>query len=416
MTDSGGWHLQDWLRGLFGQLPAHALPDLVQPAGEDPLVWVRIGNGYRSTGAGDAPTVPPALIQLLIQLQQCGLRVVVSHAAGAPPDLKTQGVSAIPDAARSMMQVEAHLRALNPAAILLVGSELPPPLIEVANARHIPIVMTEAILRPPLSESGRRSRSDYSAHLSRLSLLLLPDAISRDAALTHGVSPLRVELTGPITHMLEPPRHNEAERTVLTDTFQGRQIWLAVCVNKEEEDAVINAHLTALRYSHRAMLIILPANPCRSEALAARMAEAGLIVAQRNLEEEPTEEVNAYLTDDLYELGLWYRLAALCFMGTTLAGSTTAARDPFEAALLGSAAIHGPQDGPYTVEWMQLDGANAAYPVQSPAALTDAVVMLLAPDRAAQLATNAWAVSTGGAEVANRIAHAVRSTITGNTA
>lgn len=179
---------------------------------------------------------------------------------------------------------------------------------------------------------------------------------------------------------------------------------------------MIEAQLTVLRYSHRAMLIVLPGDPRRAEAMAARMTEAGLVVAQRNYDEDPTDEVNVYLADDLFELGLWYRLAPSTFMGATLYGPTDTARDPFEAASLGSAAIHGPLDGPFTAEWAQLDGAAAARRVEDASGLAQAVVGLLAADQAAQIATNAWSVSTGGAGVANRIAHAVRDTILGDLA
>ena len=410
-----GQGLRGWMRRWLDQPgPAPPLPDLALPTGEGPLVWLRIGAGYDQTGPDDG-SLAPALIQLLMQMRRRGLQIAVSRAVGGVPDLATRGVSSVPDGALSDAMAAAQLAAMNPDAVLLIGADLPRPLVEAATARDIPVILAETRLTAParawsLPGFGRRSL------LAQLTLLLLPDPISREAALELGAAPERIEVTGPITLTREPLKHLEAERESLAEAFKGRQIWLAVCVTEAEEDALIEAQLTVLRYSHRAMLIVLPDDPRRAEAMAARMTDAGLIVAQRNLDEDPTEEVSVYLADDLFELGLWYRLAPSTFMGTTLYGPTDAARDPFEAASLGSAAIHGPLDGPFSAEWAQLDGAAAARRVDDAAGLSQAVVALLAADQAAQIAANAWSVSTGGEGVANRIAHAVRDTILGDSA
>ena len=107
-------------------------------------------------------------------------------------------------------------------------------------------------------------------------------------------------------------------------------------------------------------------------------------------------------------MGLWYRLAPVCFMGgTLLPGPGAAPRHPFEPAALGSAIIHGPLTEAHSAEWTQLDGASAARMVADPAGLSRAVADLSAADQAAMLAGNAWAVSTGGAAVLRRIADTV---------
>lgn len=414
-----GRGLRGWIERWRDQPGAAAISsdELPLPTGEGPLVWMRIGSNLDQPVPEDG-SLPPALIQLLMQIRRRGLQIAVSRTRGGPPDLGTRGISAIPDAAQSPAQAEAQLDAMRPDALLLIGSDLPVALIDAATARDIPVILAETRLTAAargwgLSRLGlglaRRSP------LSELTLLLLPDAASRDAALELSTPPERIEVTGPITLTREPLKHLEAEREVLAEAFKGRQLWLAACVTEAEDAAIAEAHLTLLRYSHRAMLIALPDDPSRADTMAARLTEAGLVVAQRNLDEDPTDEVNVYLADDLFELGLWYRLAPSCFMGTTLAGPTEAARDPFEAASLGSAAIHGPQDGPFAAEWAQLDGASAARRVEDAAGLAQAVVSMLAADQAAQIATNAWAVSTGGAGAATRIAHAIRETILGDS-
>ena len=106
-------------------------------------------------------------------------------------------------------------------------------------------------------------------------------------------------------------------------------------------------------------------------------------------------------------MGLWYRLAPVSFMGGTLSGDADAMRHPFEPAALGSAIVHGPQDGPHATEWQQLTGAHAVRQVRTADDLAQAVTELTQPETIATLASNAWMVSTGGADVAIRIADRV---------
>jgi 3-deoxy-D-manno-octulosonic-acid transferase len=102
-------------------------------------------------------------------------------------------------------------------------------------------------------------------------------------------------------------------------------------------------------------------------------------------------------------------------MGGTFSEGAGAARSPLEAAALGSAIIHGPRTAPFDAEYARLDDARAARAVLRPTRLGDAVADLMAPDRAAILAHNAWAVTSGGAGAAEAVARAILSELDSRT-
>ena len=165
-----------------------------------------------------------------------------------------------------------------------------------------------------------------------------------------------------------------------------------------------------MQHAHRLLLIIAPNDPDHGPHLAHKLAAEGLIAAQRAHEEEVLPEVQVMITEGMTELGLWYRLAPVCFMGGTLfAGG--AGRTPYEPAALGSAILHGPYPGPYPEAYARLSEARATRQVASSEALAVAVADLIAPDKAAVLAHNAWAATSGGAEVAERIVQIALSTL-----
>ena len=98
-------------------------------------------------------------------------------------------------------------------------------------------------------------------------------------------------------------------------------------------------------------------------------------------DEDPGPDVQVLVAGDTAELGLWYRLAPVTYLGGTLVG-TGSPRHPFEPASLGSAIIHGPATATHAAEWLALDRARGARAVTSAAALRVAVEDLTAPDQA----------------------------------
>jgi 3-deoxy-D-manno-octulosonic-acid transferase len=155
----------------------------------------------------------------------------------------------------------------------------------------------------------------------------------------------------------------------------------------------------------------VPERPDRADGLALSLEQAeGWRVARRSAEEEPDTEVEVYIADAPAEMGLWYRLAPVTFLGGSLYGGGSR-RDPFEAAALGSAILHGPQGGPWAPALARLAEARASRPVAGPGDLADGLTDLLSPDRAARLAQGAWAVATAGAEVTDRIVMQIRAVV-----
>jgi 3-deoxy-D-manno-octulosonic-acid transferase len=89
-------------------------------------------------------------------------------------------------------------------------------------------------------------------------------------------------------------------------------------------------------------------------------------------------------------------------------------RNPMEGAALGSALICGPRPGNFGSEFGRLSAARAMRAVGSAGEMADALSELLAPDRAARLASSAWAVASDGAEVTDRVISLIRRIIDGD--
>lgn len=299
------------------------------------------------------------------------------------------------DTPRAMQAFLDHWR---PEAILFSGAEVRPATVQAAQARGMPMALIEAAT--PHLPAGR---SNWFPGVLKQALAAMQDILVVDDAAARAFR--KLDLPHVVTGRMEEPSAalpcNEAEREALARLVATRPVWLAAGVPESEEAVVIAAHRAALPLAHRLLLILVPQDPARSAPLAAGLErDESWIVASRAAEEEPDPDVELFIADSA-EMGLWYRLAPVCYLGGSLLGDG-AACNPLHPAALGAAVIHGPQVGAFGATFARLAGAGASRPLANPADLAEALAELLAPDRAAQLARAAWAVTTEGVEVTDR--------------
>ena len=293
-----------------------------------------------------------------------------------------------------------------PDLLILAGESLPPALIVECHDRSVPLMLADFQMTAAAAAAWRWRRGMAGSLLGRFRRILARDAESAMRLRRLAGRDVPIEAAGRIEETTEPLPANEAERASIAELLHARPVWLAAACPESEEEAVLAAHANAMRIAHRMLLILVPADPARIGPLAERIAKDNWVCAFRTRDEEPEPAVQAYIVEGMSELGLWYRLAPVTYMGGTLTEGGTG-RNPFEPAALGSAILHGPHPGPYPAAYARLSAAVAARKVMNAGQLADAVADLIAPDKAATLAHNAWAISSGGAEVAEHVVEVI---------
>jgi 3-deoxy-D-manno-octulosonic-acid transferase len=321
-----------------------------------------------------------------------------------------EGVLHQPPPGDTPAEARAFLDHWAPEVAIFAEGELRPALIHEAQERKLPLMVVDG--RAPYI---LRERDGWFPGLMRSVMagfshvLTVDDAAAR--AFRKAGAPL-VSVAGRMEEESAALPHLEAERAALARQLATRPVWLAAALPEAEEAAVIAAHRAALRHAHRLLLIVVPQDMARADALTARMAAEDWAVAHRVREEEPAADTEVYLADHA-EYGLWYRLAPITFLGGSLSGDGCA-RNPLEPAALGSAILYGPRAGAYAAIFGRLGAARAARAVGSSADLAEALAELLAPDRAARLAHAAWGVTSEGAEATEQAIGIIRRLMDGD--
>lgn len=225
-----------------------------------------------------------------------------------------------------------------------------------------------------------------------------------------GLPTARIDQTPPLQAGGSALPCDESDLMELTEALGARSVWLACNVQDDEVDMILDAHRNALRLSHRLLLILHPATPDIAKALEKKLNLNVLRCANWDEGDMPDDLTQVLIGADTADLGLFYRVAPIAFMGSTMAAGR-AGRNPYEAAALGSAVLYGPHTGPFLPFYSILKDAGAARSITDTESLHAAVSHLIAPDRAAAMAHAGWDVISRGAGLTDRVVDLVQAVL-----
>lgn len=229
-----------------------------------------------------------------------------------------------------VVPVRRALRAILPAIVIVMETEIWPNFLREARRENIPVVFANA--RISEKSFARFKRWEFlvgpffaeSLHDVPLFLAQTPGDVTRLSAM--GASPQQTEVTGNLKYDAEPPPPS-AFANWLTQEIHQQERWpviVAGSVVEGEEDAVIAAYDLVQRQWRRTLLILAPRKPDRFHAAAELAAEGGWKVVRRSQIDtaKPFDEnADVLLLDSIGELSALYSLADATFVGGSLVPS-----------------------------------------------------------------------------------------------
>jgi 3-deoxy-D-manno-octulosonic-acid transferase len=317
--------------GRFGERLGHA--NTTRPPG--PLAWLHAAS------VGEAASLLSLIDRLSRERPMLNLLVTTGTVTSARL-LETRLPA---DRARHqfvpvdrLLYVRRFLDHWRPDLAIWVESELWPNLVAATQARGIPTVLLNGRMSQRSYERWRRWPGLIAPLLGRFALCLAQDAAQAARLVELGAR--NASTVGDLKSAAAPLPADAHELAQLSAEIDARPRWLAASTHQGEEDAVAAAH-RKLQLRHPGLLtIIAPRHPVRAADIAASLRSQGLAVARRSQGDAITAAVGVYLADTLGEMGLFYRLADIAFIGGSL--TPVGGHNPLEAALLGSAILHGP--------------------------------------------------------------------------
>ncbi|HVL72763.1 MAG TPA: 3-deoxy-D-manno-octulosonic acid transferase [Beijerinckiaceae bacterium] len=337
------------------------------PRPEGPLVWLH--------GASIGETL--SLLPLGERLTRRGLNLLLTSGTRTSAELLSRRLP--PGAVHQFLPVDVprwvrrFLDHWRPDLVLFAESEIWPNVLTELDRRGVPIVLVNARLSERSARRWQKVPEAATALLSRFALCLAQSQADAERLSRLGAP---VAVAGNLKFDVSPPPADPRVLGQLSGLVAGRPVWVAASTHPGEEEAVLAAH-AAFAERPDLLTIIVPRHPVRGAQVASLAAAAGLAYARRSEGGRPDRDVQVYIADTVGELGLFYRLTPLAFMGGSLVPH--GGQNPIEPAKLGAAILHGPHVHNFADVYAAIDRAGGALPVPDADALARSLADLL-PD------------------------------------
>jgi 3-deoxy-D-manno-octulosonic-acid transferase len=235
------------------------------------------------------------------------------------------------------------LRRIQPAAVLLMETEIWPNFLKECELREIPV----AIVNGRLSENSFRCYRIIKAFIGRvlsiLELGLMQTEADARRIRTLGMDPNKVFVSGNLKFdagvMPIPGNVSNLLKSRFSLSSETSLI-LAASTHAPEEQIILKAFQQVRHEVTSLRLMLAPRHPERFEEAASLLRDSGLPWARRSIEPNDSDKTSAViLLDTIGELPSVYALASIVFVGGSIARN--GGHNILEPAAFGSCIITG---------------------------------------------------------------------------
>ncbi len=287
------------------------------------------------------------------------------------------------DTPRFMQRFLDHWK---PDVAILTESEIWPNLIRESRLRNIPLTLINGRISQNSFRRWRKRSSVSRPLFTSLDLVLAQN--DRYATYFERLGSRNVHAVGNLKMDAPPPPVDKAALAKLQKSIGSRPVLLAASTHQGEEEIVGHVHLALKKDFPGLLTIIVPRHPERGLEICSLLKANGLVCSQRTDCDAPASGDDIFVADTIGELGLFYAVAPLAFVGGSLVPH--GGQNPIEAILHDSAVITGPNVHNFEEAYTALLEADGCVEVTSEAELTLQVRKIMKDKKSRkQLITNA---------------------------
>jgi len=234
--------------------------------------------------------------------------------------------------------VRRFLNYWKPDFAVFIEGELWPNLLSALRSRRVPAVLVNASLSNQSSRRWAFARSLLKRILNSFELVLA--ATKEDEVRFQRLGITHTEAVGHLKFATPPLDVDTAELAKLRAAIGNRPVWLAASTHKGEEEMVVALHQQLAPRLPGLLTIIAPRHPARANDIKGLWARYDLSHALRSSGKMPTADDDIYVVDTLGDMGLFYSLAPVTFLGGSMV--PVGGHNIVEAMQLQSALVVGP--------------------------------------------------------------------------
>ena len=264
--------------------------------------------------------------------------------------------------------VKRFLNKLEPAAVIILETELWPNLMMQTKGRNIPLLVLNARLSEK-SVKGYQLITPLSCELMRsITMLAGHNQSDVDRFKSLGLKDSQATVVGSIKFDIELSRQVKESAEQLKQSLNNYHfIWVAGSTHPGEHEQVIAAHKQLCKLKEKSLLIIAPRHPEQFDKVADILRDEKIAFGQWS--DKDLVDQSVLLANSMGEMLTFFGAAQCAFIGGSLIDR--GGHNPLEAAAMGIPVITGPSYYNFKHIFPQLIAKNACTEVHDSSTLSE---------------------------------------------
>lgn len=239
--------------------------------------------------------------------------------------------------------VKRFLKAIRPAKMLIIETELWPNTLHSVHQAGIPITVVNARLSEKSRRNYARIQPLFNLMHPNLTKVLCQSDKDANRFEQLGVDKKKLVITGSIKFDIQISDEIQQKGKELRKRLgPERPMWIAASTHKGEDEQILEAHKEILSQHPDALLILVPRHPERFDSVYELCLSQRFKTVRRQSGSILSADTQVYLVDTMGEMLILLGAADVCFMGGSLVGDKVGGHNVLEPAALGVPVITGP--------------------------------------------------------------------------
>lgn len=282
------------------------------PRPEGKLIW------FHGASVGESLSMLPLIDKLLKENQNYNIMVTTGTITSA--ELMAKRLPA-----RAFHQyipidnpkfIQSFIQHWQPDIALWFESEFWPAMLGEIKKNNIPLILVNGRVSDKTFKRWKLFRFISKELLSCFSLCL--GQSDEDARRLKIIGAKKSLCLGNLKYAGFNPPIDEKKKANILEQIGQRTIWGVISTHNNEEEQ-IGKYISQMKLQFPDLLtIIAPRHPQRGSEIQQQLNALGLKTALRTKQEKITPETDVYIADTIGEVGIWYDIAPIIFIGGSL--------------------------------------------------------------------------------------------------
>ncbi|MBL6784760.1 MAG: 3-deoxy-D-manno-octulosonic acid transferase [Rickettsiales bacterium] len=213
--------------------------------------------------------------------------------------------------------VRKFLNHFKPNLAFFVESEIWPNLLHESKKQNIPVILGSARITPKSNFKIKLQQSFFKFFIKYIDIIIPQNQFTYDfyRPITNHKKLCNINNLKLGSNAL--PYEEKAYKELLAQT-QSRIIFLAASTHDNEEELILACHKALKQTYPEILTIISPRHPNRRDKIIEVIKNNKLNFSVRSKNEVITEATEIYLADTIGEMGLFFKLSPISFIGGSL--------------------------------------------------------------------------------------------------